>query len=95
MNDINNHHPPSNIMRRIAMQIDRLIMPDLRPLAKLLHERVRQSEKQRVDTQQQMEAVHSEAMAAATELMLSSEADWQSQSGNYFDRLEDQCRRKK
>lgn len=83
------------VMVRIARQVDKLIMPDFRPLSKLLHEHIRQTETERARIARLITQTRSEAMAAATELMLSRDAHWQQQSGNYFERLEDQRRRKK
>ncbi len=80
--------PMNRAMARIGEQVDRLIVPDFRPLRKLLHDHIRGTAQEQAEVARQIEQTQAAAMAAATQLMLSREAEWQREPQNYFERLE-------
>ena len=72
---------------RIGRQVDRLIVPDFRPLGKTLRDLSAATQQERRDALRQMDRTRAKAMAAATRLMLLRDADWQKPKPSYFTRV--------
>ena len=72
---------------RIGEQVAHLIVPDFRPLSKVLHDQIVMTSEQRGVIARDIERTRMEAMAAATQLMLMRKDNWQERPPHYFDRV--------
>lgn len=74
-------------IKRIGQQVSSLIMPDFRTLSKLLQDQIRGTAEQRNKIARQIEQAQSEAMAAATQLMLIGDNNWQQRPASHMHRV--------
>lgn len=74
-------------IKRIGEQVSALIMPNLRPLSKVLQDQINGTEKQRNQIARQIEQTRSEAMAAATQLKLWENNYWQQNPITHMSRV--------
>ena len=72
---------------RIGEQVAHLIVPDFRPLSKVLHDQMVMTAEKRGVITRDIKRIRMEAMAAATQLMLMRKDNWQERPTHYFDRV--------
>ncbi len=64
-------------IKRIGQQVSSLIPPDFRPLSKVLQDQIKGVVKKRSELAREIEHTQTEAMAAATQLKLIGDNNWQ------------------
>lgn len=64
-------------IKRIGQQVKALIPPDFRPLSKVLQDQIKGVVKKRSEVAREIEQTQTEAMAAATQLKLIGDNNWQ------------------